>query len=55
MGVGKEELLYMRLGVLRLRQRWVDREVSESLTVVVGLGLMMSGFVMGVVAGGWWL
>jgi hypothetical protein len=37
----------MRLGVLRLRQRWIDREVSSSLTGVVVAALVGGGFVAG--------
>jgi len=39
----------MRLGVLRLRQRWVDREVSPSLTRAVMAALVGGGFVAGFV------
>lgn len=45
------ELFYMRLGTLKLRQRWVDREVSESLTIAVATGLLTLGFVVGLVVG----
>ncbi|KAK5658699.1 hypothetical protein OQA88_1508 [Cercophora sp. LCS_1] len=50
---GAEELFYMRLGVLRLRQRWIDREVSSSLTVAVALGIAAGGFVAGVLVSRW--
>ncbi len=46
----KEELFYLRLGVLRLRQRWIDREVSPSLTAVVALGIAAGGFAVGFLA-----
>ncbi|KAL1862521.1 hypothetical protein VTK73DRAFT_6754 [Phialemonium thermophilum] len=45
----KEELFYLRLGTLRLRQRWIDREVSESLTAMVAFGMALGGFVLGFV------
>jgi len=40
----------MKIGVLRLRQRWIDREVSPSLTAAVAVGLVGCGFVLGVLA-----
>ncbi len=46
--VDKAELFYMRIGTLRLRQRWLDREISASLTAAVSLGIAMGGFVAGV-------
>jgi len=56
--VEKKELFHMRVGKLRFRQRWIDREVSPSLTVVVALGIAAVGFVAGFatarwVEGGW--
>jgi len=47
-----QEIFHMRIGVLKLRQKWLDREVSPSLTLTVGIALVMGGFVMGVVVGG---
>lgn len=43
------ELFYMRIGTLRFRQRWVDREVSPSLTASVALGIAAGGFLLGYV------
>jgi hypothetical protein len=45
--VEKAEIFYMRIGTLRLRQRWIDQEVSPSLTLVVGLGIAAGGFLVG--------
>lgn len=47
---GGDEMFFMRLGVLRLRQRWIEREVSKSLTGTVVMGIAMGGFVLGVLA-----
>jgi hypothetical protein len=45
--VEKAEIFYMRIGTLKLRQRWIDREVSPSLTLLVGLGIAAGGFFVG--------
>jgi hypothetical protein len=45
------ELFYMRLGRLNFRQRWIDREVSPSLTAVVALLIALGGFLLGFVVG----
>jgi hypothetical protein len=37
----------MRLGVLKLRQRWIDHEVSPSLTGALMAALVGGGFVAG--------
>ena len=47
------ELFYLRIGTLRLRQRWIDREVSPSLTAGVALGIAAGGFVLGYLAQSW--
>ncbi|KAJ2903317.1 hypothetical protein MKZ38_010068 [Zalerion maritima] len=43
----KEELFHMRLGRLKLRQKWIDREISSSLTLSVMIGLVVLGFISG--------
>lgn len=48
-----DEIFFMRIGVLRLRQRWVGRGVSPSLTAAVAGVLVGGGFVVGVLAGRW--
>lgn len=48
-----EEIFFMRIGVLRLRQRWVWGEVSPSLTAAVAGVLLGGGFVLGVLVGRW--
>ncbi|KAK4148533.1 hypothetical protein C8A00DRAFT_19649, partial [Chaetomidium leptoderma] len=47
------ELFYMRVGRFSFRQRWVDREVSPSLTAAAVLLIALGGFVLGFVAGRW--
>src|SRR5690242_14383097 len=47
------ELFYMRIGRFSFRQRWIDREVSSSLTAAVVLVIALGGFVLGFVAGRW--
>lgn len=48
-----DEIFFMRIGVLRLRQRWVGREVSPSLTAAVAAVLVGGGFVLGGLVGRW--
>lgn len=48
--VSAEELFFMRLGTLRLRQTWLDREVSASLTASVMLAIGAAGFLLGFVS-----
>ncbi|KAK1837252.1 hypothetical protein QBC39DRAFT_246508, partial [Podospora conica] len=53
------EIFFLRLGVLRLRQRWIGREVSTSLTAAAAAALVGGGFVAGVLvrdlcAGSFW-
>jgi len=48
--VDKKELFFMRIGTLRLRQRWIDREISPSLTGAVALGIAIGGFALGVLS-----
>jgi hypothetical protein len=45
------ELFYMRVGRFSFRQRWIDREVSPSLTAVAVLLIAFGGFVLGFVLG----
>lgn len=52
-GVGEvcvEELFFMRLGTIRFRQNWLQREVSGSLTASVMLVIGVAGFVIGIVS-----
>ncbi|KAK4201798.1 hypothetical protein QBC40DRAFT_170746, partial [Triangularia verruculosa] len=49
----KKEMFYMRIGQMSFRQRWVEREVSSSLTATVCLLILLLGVVIGVVAGRW--
>lgn len=44
------ELFYLRIGTLRLTRRWVDREVSPSLTAAAMIGIAAGGFLVGVSA-----
>lgn len=44
----------MRIGRFSLRQRWVDREVSPSLTAVAALLIALGGFALGVAVGRGW-
>jgi hypothetical protein len=46
-GVVDHELFFMRLGTLHLRQRWIDREISPSLTGALMAALVGGGFVAG--------
>ncbi len=43
----------MRIGRFSFRQRWIDREVSPSLTAVAVLLIALGGFRLGFVAGRW--
>ncbi|KZL85680.1 hypothetical protein CI238_11797, partial [Colletotrichum incanum] len=51
--VDVDEMFHMRLGRFSFRQRWIDREVSESLTMVVGFCIAAGGFVAGFAASRW--
>ncbi|KAJ0311954.1 hypothetical protein COL516b_001017 [Colletotrichum fioriniae] len=51
--VDVKEMFHMRLGKFSFRQRWIDREVSESLTVAIGVSLVVGGFVTGFAASRW--
>ena len=44
----KEELFFMRIGTIKFRQRWIQREVSQSLTYSVALALFGGGVLTGV-------
>ncbi|KAK1776167.1 hypothetical protein QBC45DRAFT_381802 [Copromyces sp. CBS 386.78] len=48
------ELFYLRLGTLRFRQRWLDRDVSPSLTAAVALLIGFVGFLCGVAVSSLW-
>jgi len=41
------ELFYMRIGTLSFRQKWLDREISPSLTATLAIGIAAGGFVLG--------
>ncbi|EAA34935.2 hypothetical protein GE21DRAFT_1108 [Neurospora crassa] len=43
-----DELFHLRLGRLRLHQRWLDHDVSPSLTAAVAVLIGMGGFLCGV-------
>ncbi|KAK7416303.1 hypothetical protein QQZ08_012045 [Neonectria magnoliae] len=45
-----EELFFMRLGTMRFRQQWLQREVSPSLTTSVMLVIGVAGFVLGFIS-----
>ncbi|KAI5466754.1 hypothetical protein BGZ63DRAFT_430125 [Mariannaea sp. PMI_226] len=45
--VSVEELFFMRLGTMKFRQKWLQREVSASLTVSVMLVIGAAGFILG--------
>jgi len=44
-------MCYIRMGTFSFRQKWLDREVSQSLTGVVVLGVLAMGMVVGFVCG----
>ncbi|KAF7550447.1 hypothetical protein G7Z17_g5699 [Cylindrodendrum hubeiense] len=48
--VSAEELFFMRLGTIRLRQHWLQREVSASLTASFMLVIGAAGFLLGFVS-----
>ncbi|KAK1597919.1 uncharacterized protein LY79DRAFT_666267 [Colletotrichum navitas] len=48
--VDVEEIFHMRIGRFRFRQRWIEREVSESLTAAVAFCIAVGGFVAGLAA-----
>ncbi|KAK4161975.1 hypothetical protein QBC43DRAFT_216548, partial [Cladorrhinum sp. PSN259] len=50
----RSELFYMRIGELRFRQAWIEREVSRSLTLAVMLAIGLAGFLVGVGVSRWW-
>lgn len=45
------DMCYIRMGTFSFRQKWLDREVSQSLTGVVVLGVLGIGMVVGFVCG----
>ena len=49
-GCVRTELFFMRVGTLRLSQRWSEKQVSPELTAVAVLGILLAGFVAGFVA-----
>ncbi|GKT40088.1 uncharacterized protein ColSpa_00269 [Colletotrichum spaethianum] len=51
--VDVEEMFHLRVGKFSFRQRWIDREVSSSLTAAVGFCIAAGGFVAGFAASRW--
>ncbi|SPN97154.1 uncharacterized protein DNG_00670 [Cephalotrichum gorgonifer] len=49
-GVVDNELFRMKIGKLRLRQKWIEREVSPSLTAAAVCAIALAGFLVGVSA-----
>jgi hypothetical protein len=45
------EVCYIQMRTFPLQQKWAQREVSESLTAVVALGILGLGIVVGFVCG----
>jgi hypothetical protein len=45
------DVCYIRMGTFSFRQKWIQREVSESLTAVVAFGVLGLGIVVGFVCG----
>lgn len=45
-----DEMFHMRLGKFSFRQRWIDREISPSLTAAVMFSIAAGGFVAGFAA-----
>jgi uncharacterized membrane protein (Fun14 family) len=39
------------MGTFSFRQKWIEREVSDSLTAVVALGVLGLGIVVGFICG----
>ncbi|KAK4181678.1 hypothetical protein QBC36DRAFT_174585, partial [Triangularia setosa] len=52
-GYKRKEMFYMRIGQMSFRQKWVEREVSSSLTLAVCLLILVLGMVIGFVVGKW--
>ena len=51
--VERAEMFYMRIGSFRLRQRWIDREISQSLTATAAFSIAVGGFVVGFLTCKW--
>ncbi|KAL0936525.1 uncharacterized protein CTRU02_208740 [Colletotrichum truncatum] len=51
--VDVEEMFHMRVGRLRFRKRWIDHDVSPSLTAAVMFSIAMGGFIAGFAASRW--
>lgn len=50
------DVCVIRMGTFSFRPKWIEREVSESLTAAVALGVFGLGMVLGVMIGvlaGW--
>lgn len=41
------EMCYVRLGTLDFTRKWLDKDVSESLTVAAVLGILALGMLIG--------
>ena len=47
--ISVEEMFFIRIGRFSFRQRWIDREISPSLTGAAVVGIAAAGFVAGLV------
>lgn len=45
------EACYVRLGTLDFTRKWLDKDVSESLTATAALGILVLGLLIGVLGG----
>jgi hypothetical protein len=45
------DVCYIRMGTFSFRQKWIEREVSDSLTAVVALGVLGLGIIVGFICG----
>jgi hypothetical protein len=45
------DVCYIRMGTFSFRQKWIEREISESLTAAVALGILSLGIVVGFICG----
>jgi len=53
-GVIDVDAYYIRLGTFSFRQKWLSRDISQSLTGLAMLGLVGLGMVFGVLLGWFW-
>ena len=45
------DVCYIRVGTFSFRQKWIEREISESLTAAVALAILSLGIVVGFICG----